>query len=88
MLKLSVFKLKGIRGVLGWLGKYSMDIFLTHTFFRQYYLHTFIYSFKYMGCILLVLFVVSLILAIVVSVLKKLLHYSQFIDWLIRKCMR
>ncbi|MBE5889749.1 MAG: acyltransferase [Lachnospiraceae bacterium] len=88
MLKLSVFKLKGIRGVLGWLGKYSMDIFLTHTFLRQYYLHTFIYSFKYMGGILLVLFVVSLILAIVVSELKKLMHYSQFIDWLIQKCTR
>lgn len=48
-------------------GKHSMSVFLTHTFIYYYFFTDFIYSFRYVPLIWLVLFVTSMILAIVLD---------------------
>lgn len=45
------------------LGKYSMPMWLTHTYFSIYLFHDFIYGFKYPIVIYLVLVAVSLLTA-------------------------
>lgn len=43
---LYLVKIPVLRGVLSFLGKHSMNVFLLHTFYRFYYLNDFIYSFS------------------------------------------
>lgn len=71
--------IKGVRNVLYILGKYSMDIYLTHTFFRYVYLKNFIYSFKYAILIWTVLMVISLASSIAIEYLKKLIRYDKLV---------
>lgn len=54
------------------IGKYSMIIFLVHSFFYQSICEEFIYRYKYAGIILLLLLVISLVYAVVVDGLKVL----------------
>lgn len=63
--------------VLAFLGKYSMNIFLTHTFIYYYFYTDFIYSFRRDWLILLVLLGTSLGVAIVLELLKKVTGYRR-----------
>ena len=65
-----------LRKVLYFLGKHSMNIFLTHTFIRYTYLNSFTYSFKYWWLIPLVLVVDSLLLSIAIELVKKVIRYD------------
>lgn len=65
-----------LRKVLYFLGKHSMNIFLTHTFIRYNYANKFTYSFGYWWLIPLVLIVISLLLSIVIELFKKLIRYD------------
>lgn len=69
-----------VKQVLQFLGKHSMNIFLTHTFIRQYYLRDFTYSFKHFLLIILVLTVVSVGISFVIEFLKKITRYNVLID--------
>lgn len=84
-----IIDIKGIRKMLIYLGKHSMNIFLTHTFIRYYYLSDFIYSFKHFILINLVLLILSLILSILIEYLKKIIGYEVLIkklrDFIISK---
>lgn len=60
-------KLKVISKGLELLGKYSMNIFLTHTFILQFFLHDQIYSLKYSILIWLALLILSTLLAWAIS---------------------
>ena len=73
-----------LRKVLEFLGKHSMNIFLTHTFIRYNYCNEFIYSFKYWWLIPLVLICVSLALSIVIELVKKLIRYDLFTKQLLK----
>ncbi len=63
------------------IGKYSMTIFLTHTLIYRHYFTKFIYAPKYWFLILLLLCAVSLATAIVIELLRKLVHWDQIRLW-------
>lgn len=80
-----IIPIKYIRNILIFLGKHSINIFLTHTFIRYYYFKDFTYSFKYSILIVLVLLEISLIVSILIELLKKCIKYNQFVEWLKKK---
>lgn len=69
---------------LGFLGKYSMNIFLIHSFYRDVFFHEFTYSFYYAWLDYIVLMAISLVTSIVLEWFKKLIRYEKFIDWVKR----
>jgi hypothetical protein len=71
--------------VLGFLGKYSGDIFMIHTLIYFYYYPDFIYSFRYDLLILAVLLVISLTASLIISGLKKLTRYDRLTELVIRR---
>jgi hypothetical protein len=71
--------------VLGFLGKYSGDIFMVHTLIYFYYYPDFIYSFRYDLLILAVLLAISLLAALIISGLKKLTRYDRLTELVLRK---
>lgn len=75
--------------VLALLGKYSMNIFLIHTFIYYYYFKDFTYSFGHWLVITAVLMTISLVISMAIEGLKKLTHYDRFVgklaDGLVRK---
>lgn len=71
-----IVKIPGIKQILYFLGKHSMNIFLIHTFIRWIWLRDFIYSFRYPLVIVTVLLFISVVLSIAVEALKKVLHYE------------
>lgn len=62
---------------LGFLGKHSYNIFLSHTFLRGYFLKDFIYGFKYPLVIFIVLLALSVILSLAIDLLKKYSGYDK-----------
>lgn len=69
--------LRYVNDVLGFIGKYSMNIFLIHTIIRATYFREFIYGFKYAPMIVVVLLGISLVVAVLVEQLKKLVCCSN-----------
>ena len=66
--------------VLAFLGKHSMNMFMTHTFLRAYWYHDFIYSFKYAWLDTLVLLVITLLLSIVIEKVKDISGYNRIVN--------
>ena len=62
--------------MLCFIGKHSMNMFLTHTLIKGYYYTDFIYSFRYFFLILLVLLVITLILSVCIEQVKKWIKYD------------
>ena len=72
LLLFTVFDLKGrTLKVLPFLGKYSMNMFLTHTLIFEYYFTDFIYKGRNWLLITVVLAVISLAVSILIELLKK-----------------
>ncbi len=72
----------GLSRALVFLGKYSMNMFLVHTFFYMSLFRGFIYSFHYAGVIFLVLTAVSLAYSVVLELVKsgvRLLYDKLFL---------
>lgn len=65
---------------LCFLGKYSMGMFLTHTFLKSYYLHDFIYGFRYPILIFIVLVLLSAALSVCLAFLENVLNTHR-IEW-------
>ena len=65
---------------LEFLGRHSMNMFMTHTFLRAYWYHDFIYSFKYAWLDTLVLLIITLLLSIIIEGVKKLSGYNRLIE--------
>lgn len=63
--------------VLSYVGKHSMNIFLTHTFIYYYFFSDFVYSFRFAGIIVIILLSCSLLLSIFIEHLKKFLKYDR-----------
>jgi peptidoglycan/LPS O-acetylase OafA/YrhL len=87
-LSFSVSEIKNIKFVkivLQFLGKYSMNMYLIHSFVFMYIFKDFIYSFKYTVVILIVLIVITLLVAIGIETLKKIIKFQNVIDLLYRK---
>ena len=83
-----ILPIKYVTNILQFLGKHSMNIFLTHTFIRYYYFKDFTYSFKYSILIVLVLLGISIIVSMVIELLKKAIKYNEFIEFLKQKVDR
>ena len=66
--------------LLEFIGKHSMNIFLTHNIIRQIYFNKFIYSFKNFMVIFIVLLLISLAISIVLEFLKKLCRYDVLVN--------
>ncbi len=56
--------------VMQYVGKHSMNMYLTHTFIFGYFFHDFIYGFKFPILIFLALFTTSLLLSICIEFAK------------------
>ena len=80
-----IFPILPIKKILEFLGKHSMNIFLSHTFLRVHFLNDFIYSFKNAYLIYGVLLVLSLALALAIYLLGKLLQLDKLTAWLKKK---
>ncbi len=78
-----IIRIPVIKNILEFLGRHSFTLFLTHSFIRYTYLNEFIYSFKNFLLIYVVLFSLSLLLAIVIDFIKKLIQYDKLINKLI-----
>ncbi len=63
--------------VLKFLGKHSMNMFLTHTFFRAVYFHDFIYSFYYAWIDYLVLLGISVLCSLSIEAVKKVINFND-----------
>lgn len=68
-----------VKNILAFLGKHSMNIYLTHFFVRRYCLD-WIYSFRNWIIISMVLLIASLLISIVLEALKKCIRYNELID--------
>lgn len=84
-----LFELKPLKKFLEFMGKHSMNIFLTHTFIRLYFFGDFIYSFKNAYLIVFVLWITSLALALAIHGLQKLVKFDQLLakvkNWVFKK---
>lgn len=78
-----IIRIPVIKSILEYFGKRSFTIFLTHSFIRYTYLNEFSYSFGNFMLNYVVLFALSLLLAVVVDFIKKLVQYDKFINKLI-----
>lgn len=73
--------------VLQFLGKHSMNMFLTHTMFRAVYFHDFIYSFYNIWIDYIVLIAVSVATSICIEFVKKLIRYGKITKYIkIKAC--
>lgn len=83
---------KIINRCLEYLGIFSINIFMLHTFIYYYYFKDFIYSFGNIWGIILVLLLSSLAVSILLEKMKKLFRYDALIDqiekrtvWMLQK---
>lgn len=67
----------GVRNVLWFLGKHSMNIFLSHTLLRGFFLKDFLYGLKYSMMTFIVLLILSVLLSVVIDLLKKYTGYDK-----------
>ena len=75
-----VSPIKYLNSFLRFVGKYSMDMFLIHTFIRGIFYIEFIYSFKYPLRIMLVLFALALGVSILIEVVKQISGYNKLME--------
>lgn len=79
----------GLHQLLEFLGKYSATVFYIHTFIRTLWLRDFTYSLGHAAVIWLFLMGSSILIAVFLDVVKKLIHYEKisnvvidgFIGW-------
>lgn len=65
----------GVKQVFAFLGKHSMNMYFTHTFFYLILFRDFIFRFRYAGVTFLMLLSASLIFSILIELIKKLLVF-------------
>ncbi len=70
---------------LDFMGKHSMNMFLTHTFIKAYYFQDFSYRWKYPILILVILLADTLLLSVIIEALKKITGYNRLADFITNK---
>lgn len=60
-----------------YVGRHSMNMYLTHTFIFGYFFHDFIYGFKFPILIFLALFATSLLLSICIEFVKRRIGFYR-----------
>jgi len=74
-----------LRQVLCFLGTHSMNIFLLHTFIRQYFLREFVYSVRHFALVTLVVLVLSLAISVIIELIKKYSGFNKFVGFVDKK---
>lgn len=77
-----IIRIPGVKQLLAFFGKHSLNIFLVHTFIRHVFFQDFTYSFEKFWLIPLVLFAISLGISIVIEALKKLIRFDKIVKTL------
>lgn len=72
-----LYKVPGLKHVLVFIGKYSMNIYLVHTFFYMSLWRDYIYRFKYAWASFLLLLAASLLYSVVLELLKKVVGFKK-----------
>lgn len=80
-----ILTVPGVRQLLIFLGKHSMNIFMVHTFIRAYYLADFTYSWGHFAIITIVLLLVSLGISLIVEGIKKIIQYDGLVKKICQK---
>lgn len=83
-----VIPIPGVKQVLQFLGKHSMNIFLVHSFIRSVYLEDFVYGMKHFVLIMVVLLVLSLLVSILLELIKKIIKYDTWIQTIFGKLIK
>lgn len=73
-------RIKPLRAVFTFFGKYSMTIFLTHNFLRAMYLKKFIYSQGHFMKVFAALTISSLAVALIIDGFKYIIRYDKLVD--------
>ena len=79
-----ILHIKGLRWILVFFGKHSMNMFLFHTFIRVKFFSEFTYSFKSAWLILLILLLDSAFISVVFEWIKKLIRYEKWTQKLLK----
>lgn len=73
--------------ILEFLGKHSLNMFLTHTFIRWVWFKDFTYSLHYAVVIYGFLVISTVLISILLEGIKKLIHYTDCIKWVQNKLL-
>lgn len=79
-----VFRISWIRKLFGFLGKYSLYIWLIHTFVRDY-LGKYVWAVGYFWLVPIIILLLSLVMGMILDELRKYCGYNWLIGKLIRK---
>lgn len=71
---------KMLRDTFAFLGKHSMNIFMTHTFIYYYYLRDYIYNFRKPFVIFWTVLLASIILSIIIELIKRYIRFYDMQD--------
>ena len=77
--------MKPVMAALGFLGKYSMNIYFMHGFIFSYFFRNFIYSFKKYWLIYLVLLAITLAISIIIEKIKDITRFGEMQKALVAK---
>lgn len=75
-----IFWIPGLKTVLPFLGKHSMNMFLTHTLIRTTFFKDFSYGFGNAWLNVFVLLIITIPISIAIEFLKKQLHFYNFLN--------
>ncbi len=74
--------------ILAFLGFYSMNIYYIHNFYRINWLHDFLFSLRYWWAVAGMLLLISLLTAVVVEYVKKIIGYTNAMNRAVEGVMR
>jgi hypothetical protein len=77
-----------IAPILKFLGEWSADIFLTHSFFRVVYMKEFMYSPGNFFFVMARVLVLGLLASFIFRIIKRIMHYDSFVSWLLCRAGR
>ena len=83
--KFIISKIPIICNVIRTFGKYSMDMFMIHTFIKGYYFHEFSYGWKHSILILAVLLIDTLIISFIIEWVKEKVGFNKLISLVCQK---
>lgn len=86
LIMLTVARIPGVKDVLHFLGSWSADVFLIHSFFRAHYAIEFVYAPGNFMLVMARLLALGLIATALFRVFKRLIRYESFVDALLARC--
>lgn len=82
---LTLAKTPGISSVLKFLGEWSADVFLIHSFFRARYATELVYAPGSFMLVMLRLLAIGLAASFLFRIVKRIIRYDSFVSWLLKR---